>query len=158
MSIGVIARSQVRNIGGAILNKDTTNGDIYFVASKTITQTALPVILSGGVRGTNSQLWGMGGNASEWAARAFGAAAVVVKLPKGASAIFGVELAQQPRHPDQFTAAVVPTTITYCMRLTPIAEHSLNVDFGVAQLAGKIAPGVDLDARSRTGIQVSYGF
>ena len=33
-----------------------------------------------------------------------------------------------------------------------------NIDFGVAQIAGKIVPGVDLRARSRLGLQVSYGF
>jgi hypothetical protein len=32
------------------------------------------------------------------------------------------------------------------------------VDFGVAQIAGKIAPGVDLQARARIGVQLNYGF
>jgi hypothetical protein len=158
ISVGFIARSQVRNVGGVIQNKDTTNGDVYLVASKTITQTGVPIILSAGVRGTNAQLWGLGGNASEWNARAFGAAAFVVKLPKKATAIFAAEIAQQPRHPDQLPTAVIPTTVTYAVRLTPIAERKLNIDLGVAQVAGKIAPGVDLRARSRFALQVSYGF
>ena len=158
ISVGFIARSQVRNVGGVIQNKDTTNGDIYVVASKTITQTGVPIILSGGVRGTNAQLWGLGGNATEWSARAFGAAGFVVKLPKGATAVFAAEIAQQPRHPDQLPTAIIPTTITYAVRLTPIPERKLNVDFGVAQIAGTIAPGVDLQARSRLALQVSYGF
>ncbi len=158
ISVGFIARSQVRNVGGVIQDKDTTNGDIYLVASKTITQTGVPIILSAGVRGTNAQLWGLGGNATEWNARAFGAAGFVVKLPKKASAILAVELAQQPRHPDQLPTAIIPTTITYAVRLSPAPESKLNIDFGVAQVAGKIAPGVDLRARSRLGVQVSYGF
>lgn len=158
LSVGFIARSQVRNVGGALQGKDTTNADIYVVASKTITQTGLPIILSGGVRGTNAQLWGLGGNAPEWSAQAFGAAGLVFKLPKNATAILAAEIAQQPRHPDQLPTAVIPTTITYALRLTPIAESRLNIDFGVAQIAGRIAPGVDLRARSRLGLQVSYGF
>jgi hypothetical protein len=158
VSAGFIARSQVRNVGGAIRGKDTTNGDIYLVASKTITQTGVPIILSGGVRGTNAQLWGLGGNATGWNARAFGAAGFVVKLPRSATAIIAAEIAQQPRHPDQLPTAIIPTTVTYAVRLTPIAERKLNVDFGIAQVAGKIAPGVDLRARSRLGMQVSYGF
>ena len=158
VSVGFIARTQVQNVGGVIQDKDTTNGDLYLVASKTITQTGVPIILSGGVRGTNAQLWGLGGNAPEWSAEAFGAAGFVVKLPKGASAIFAAEIAQQPRHPDQLPNAVIPTTITYAVRLTPIPERKLNVDFGVAQIAGEIAPGVDLHARSRLAVQVSYGF
>jgi hypothetical protein len=158
LSIGFVARGQVRNVGGAIQNKDTINGDIYLVASKTITQTGLPIILSGGVRGTNAQLWGLGGNAPNWSARAFGAVGFVVKLPNKATAIFAAEIAQQPTHPDQLPTAVIPTTITYAVRLAPIPESKLNVDFGVAQIAGKIAPGVDLQARSRLGLQISYGF
>lgn len=158
LSVGFIARSQVRNVGGAIQKKDTTNGDIYFVASKTIRQTGVPIILSGGVRGTNAQLWGLGGNAPEWSAQAFGAAGFVVKLPGKATAILAAEIAQQPRHPDQLPTAIIPTSIVYAVRLSPAPESKLNIDIGVAQVAGKIAPGVDLKARSRLGVQVSYGF
>jgi hypothetical protein len=158
ISVGAIARSQVRNVGGAIQKKDTVNADIYIVATKTITQTKVPIILSAGVRGTNAQLWGLGGNAPEWKLRAFGAAGFVVKLPNKANAILAVELAQQPEHPDQLPGAVIPTTITYAVRLSPAPESKLNVDFGIAQVAGKIAPGIDLKARSRLGVQVSYGF
>jgi hypothetical protein len=158
LSVGFIARTNVKNVGGAIENKDTTNGDVYLVASKTITQTGVPIIISGGVRGTNAQLWGLGGNASEWSARAFGAAGFLVKLPRGANAIFAAEISQQPTHPDQLPTAIIPTTITYAVRLSPAPESKLNVDFGVAQIAGKIAPGVDLQARSRIALQISYGF
>ena len=158
LSIGFVARSQVHNVGGVLQNKDTTNGDIYFVATKMITQTGVPIILSGGVRGTNAQLWGLGGNAPNWSARAFGTAGFVVKLPNKATAIFAAEIAQQPTHPDQLPTAIIPTTITYAVRLSPAPESKLNIDFGVAQIAGKIAPGVDLRARSRLGLQISYGF
>jgi len=44
------------------------------------------------------------------------------------------------------------------VRATPFPEHKLNIDFGVAQIAGKIAPGVDLHARARTAVQISYEF
>ena len=30
------------------------------------------------------------------------------------------------------------------MRVVPRAERKIDIDFGVAQIAGKIAPGVDL--------------
>jgi hypothetical protein len=158
ISVGFIARSQVHNVGGAIQNKDTTNGDIYLVASKTIAQTGVPIILSAGVRGTNAQLWGLGGNAPDWSTQAFGAVGFVIKLPKKASAILAAEIAQQPHHPDQLAFASIPTTVTYAVRLSPAPGSKLNVDFGVAQVAGQIAPGVDLRARSRLGLQISYGF
>jgi hypothetical protein len=34
----------------------------------------------------------------------------------------------------------------------------LNFDVGVAQVAGNIAPGVNLKARHQVGVQMSYGF
>ena len=57
-----------------------TNGDIYIVATKVV-PTKIPIVLNFGVRGTNAMLWGMGGNAPDWQARAFGALAFVFKGP-----------------------------------------------------------------------------
>jgi len=159
ISVGFMARTQVHNVGGAVLNRDTANGDIYIVATKLISQVKpLPLIVNFGIRRTDAELWGMGGNAPDWETKAFGAIGVVVKLPRKASVIFGTEFAQQPKHPDQLPTAIIPTTLTYCARLSPTPESKLNIDFGVAQIAGKIAPGVDLQARARVGLQISYGF
>jgi hypothetical protein len=158
ISIGVIERMEVHDVGAAILNKNVTNGDVYLVATKTITQSKLvPIILSGGVRGTNSELWGMGGSA-KYTERAFGAIGFVFKGPAHTSFILASEVSQQPRHPDQLPTAVIPTTITYAIRFVPLPERRLNFDFGVAQIAGQIAPGVNLQARAQVAAQLSYGF
>ena len=159
ISAGFIVRTQVRNVGGAIQNKDTVNGDIYIVATKTVTQIKhLPLVFNGGYRATNAELWGMGGNAPAMVGRAFAAAALVVKGPRHSSIIFGSEMAQQPRHTDQLPSAIIPTTITYVMRVVPASERKLNLDVGVAQIAGNIAPGINLQARAQVGAQISYGF
>ena len=50
----------------------------------------------------------------------------------------------------------MPTTLTYFARVIPRGELPLNVDFGVAQVANKILPGVDLRARSQFAVGVSY--
>jgi hypothetical protein len=97
----------------------------------------------------------MGGNAPAMVGRAFGAVAFVFKGPAHSTVILGSEVSQQPRHPDQLPAAVIPTTFTYCMRVVPRAERKIDIDFGVAQIAGKIAPGVDLQSRARIGMQLS---
>jgi len=158
-SVGGTGRWGVENVGGGLTHKKTNNGDVYGVASKTILpKSKLPVILSGGVRGTNAELWGMGGNAPNWEARAFGSAAFVVKLPNKATMVFASEVAQQPKHPEGFPNLIIPTTLTYAVRFLPAPEHKLAVDFGVAQIAGHVAPGTDLKARAQLGVQVSYGF
>lgn len=166
ISVGFKARTNVRNVGNFEAAEDggmnpmasgKSNGDIYVVASKVV-PLKIPVVLNFGVRGTNAMLWGMGGNAPDWQARTFGALAFVFNLPNKGSIVFGSEYAQQPHHPLNFPGLSIPTTLTYCMRVTPSSKHKLNLDFGIAQLAGRVAPGVDLKARRQIGTQITYGF
>jgi hypothetical protein len=174
ISAGFMARANVRNVGNYVaaeLNKNVpemtgkTNGDIYVVATKVVPTKPIPIVLNFGVRGTDAELWGMGGNAPNWQARAFGAVAFVFKGPDKSTIIFGSEASQQPHHPYMFdgTAPVsftlnIPTTLTYCVRFIPSPKHKLNFDFGIAQVAGEINPLVNLKARHQAGFQVSYGF
>ena len=159
LSLGFIARTQVHNVAGEMLNENMANGDFYLVGTKTITQTKpIPIVLSAGVRGTNAELWGMGGNAPNWQARGFGAIAFVFKTPKRSSLVLGFELSQQPQHPYMLPNANIPTTLVYAARFFPTPKQKLNIDFGIAQVAGFISPGVNLQARSQVGVQVSYGF
>jgi hypothetical protein len=63
---------------------------------------------------------------------------------------------------------VVPTTITYAARIVPggalplrgwaVETPRLTIDLGVAQIAGTVAPGVNLEARHQFAFGVSYGF
>lgn len=175
VSVGFMARTGVRNVGDYLgWNPNTNNGknnaDFYVVATKVIpvknAGAFQAVLLNAGVRGTDAELWGMGGNAPDWQARALGAVAFVFKGPSKSTIVFGSEAAQQPHHPYGFTSATdiggaqlnIPTTLTYAMRVVPSPKHKLNFDFGVAQIAGNIAPGVNLKARHQVGTQVSYGF
>jgi len=159
VSTGFMLRTQVRNVGGQMQNKDTTNADIYLVATKTITQLKpMSVLLSGGVQGTNAELIGLGGNASKWGPVGFGAVAFIFQGPAKSAIILGAEIAQQPRHPDQLPTAVIRTAFVYALRVVPSPKFRLNVDFGVLEGPGVIAPGVDLKAKVSPGAAVSYAF
>ena len=167
ISFGFMARGNVRNVGnlkfapgGGISATDSgkSNGDIYMAASKQISQLKrLPILLTAGIRGTNAVLWGMGGNAPNWQARAFGSVALPFKLPGGHSIIFASEVAQQPHHPVNFPHLNIPTTLTYAARFIP-AKYHFNLDVGVAQIAGNVAPGTNLKARHQVGAQISWAF
>jgi hypothetical protein len=156
------------------------NGDFYIVATKTVTQfKPLPFVLSLGDKVTNASVLGVAGNAGNalnsdqrWQGRLFGAAAFVVKGPAKSALIFGAEALQEPRYvqglndyltgtSDSRVSANIPTSFTYFVRVVPhVAGSRLQVDLGVAQFAGKIAPGVlpTLDARARVGTGISYHF
>jgi hypothetical protein len=162
ISVGGIVRTNDSNVGDGSNGQTKTNGDIYVVGTKVITQFSkkVPVLLNAGVRGTNSSLWGLGGNAPDFSARGFGALAFVFTGPGKSTIILASEVAQQPQRIKQNLGLNldIPTSIDYAVRFVPSPKHKLNVDFGILQAAGRIAPGVDLKARARAAFGISYGF
>jgi hypothetical protein len=167
ISVGGIARTNDTDVFDGQNGQSKTNGDIYVVATKVITQIdrKVPVLVNAGLRGTNASLWGLGGNAPDFTARGFGALAFVFKGPAKGTIILASEVAQQPQRIKEtlsagVTAAVfdIPTSIDYAVRYVPSPRHKLNVDFGILQAAGRITPGVDLKARARAAFGISYGF
>jgi hypothetical protein len=160
LSAGFVARTQINHVSGVLTNKKYNNGDFYVVATKTVTQVkGLPLVFNLGYKATNASVFGLAGNAPAYKGRLFGAAAFVVRGPAKSQLVFGSEFAQQPREVQNLPGAIVPTTITYAARIVPLPERAkFNIDFGVAQAAGKILPGVDLKARHQFALGISYGF
>jgi hypothetical protein len=174
VSVGGMARVGVRNVGNYVKDKmgnadkisGRDDGDFYLIGTKTLPTGKFPVLVSAGVRGTDAELWGMGGNAPDWTAQAFGSVAVVCPLPHKNTIIFASEAAHQPHHPYGYTSAKdfggvklnIPTTLTYAARFIPNWKYKVNFDVGVAQIAGNVAPGIDLKARHQVGVQMSYAF
>ncbi len=159
LSLGFVARTSVRHVGGVVAGKDTKNWDIYAVATKTITQfKPLPIVVSGGVKGTNASIFGIAGNAPDWSSRAFGTVGFVVPKTPKSTWIVGSEFAQQPKQVAGVPGLVIPTSLTYFVRAIPKAEKGMNFDVAVAQVAGKVAPGIDLKSRAQIGAGVSYHF
>jgi hypothetical protein len=169
LSVGFVARTQVHNVGGVITNKDTNNFDFYAVGTKTLTNIRhLPLVFNLGFKGTNASLLGLVGNAPAYQGRFFGAAAFALKGPARSTILLGSEFLQQPRRVENLPGPVVPTTITYAIRIVPagalplhnwnVETPKLTIDLGVAQAAGNVAPGVNLHARHQFALGISYGF
>jgi hypothetical protein len=159
ISGGFVARTQVHHVSGVLGNKDYNSADYYVVATKTVTQTKkVPLVLNLGYKATNASVFGLAGVAPKYQGRLFGAAAFVVKGPAKSTVILGSEFAQQPREIRNLPGAVIPTTLTYAARIVPREGSKFNIDFGVAQAAGKILPGVDVKVRHQFALGVSYGF
>jgi Protein of unknown function (DUF3034) len=169
LSLGFVARSQVRNVGGVLQGKDTSNADFYAVATKTLTQIRkVPLVLNFGVKMTNSSLLGLVGNAPGYQGRLFGAAAFALKGPGRSTILLASEVLQEPRRVQGVPGIDLPTTLTYAVRIVPggalplhgwgVESPRLTIDLGVAQAAGTVAPGLNLQARHQFALGVSYGF
>jgi hypothetical protein len=169
ISAGFVARSQVRNVGGVIQDKNTTNADFYVVATKTAMGIRkLPLVFNFGFKATNASLLGLVGNAPGYQGRLFGAAAFALRGPGRSTILLGSEVLQEPRRVQGLPGIVVPTTITYVARIVPagalplhgwgVESPRLTIDLGITQAAGNVAPGVNLQARHQFALGVSYGF
>jgi hypothetical protein len=169
LSVGFVARTQVRNVAGVIQGHDTNNQDFYIVATKTITHfRKLPLVFNAGFKATNASLLGLAGNAPGYSGRGFGAAGFAFKGPGKSTILLGTEVLQEPRSVEGLPGAVIPTTITYAVRIVPsgalpihgwdVETPKLTLDFGLAQIASNIIPGVDLRARHQFAFGISYGF
>ena len=159
ISLGFVARTNVRRVGGVLDSKDTHNEDFYVVATKTITYfKALPIVASLGFKATNASVLGIAGNAANWQGRLFGTVGFVVPGPVKSNIVFGSEFLQEPRLIEGLPGANLPTTLTYFARVIPRGELPLNVDFGVAQVVNNLMPGVKLHARSQFALGASYRF
>jgi hypothetical protein len=169
LAMGFVARTQVQNVGGVLLGKETHNADFYAVATKTVTQIHnLPLVFNIGFKATNASLLGLAGNAPAYQGRVFGAFALALRGPARSTILLASEVLQQPRRVEGLPTAVIPTTITYAIRFMPagalplrgwqVEEPKLTLDFGIAQAAGNILPGVNLRSRRQFALGISYGF
>lgn len=159
ISLGFVVRTDVRRVGGVLDSKDKHNEDFYLVATKTITYfRALPIVASLGFKATNASVLGIAGNAPDWQGRLFGAVGFVVPGPVKSKIVLGSEFLQEPRRIQGLPGAELPTTLTYFARVIPRGELPLNVDFGVAQVANNIMPGVKLHVRAQFALGISYRF
>jgi hypothetical protein len=169
LSVGFVVRSQVQNVGGVISGRQTTNEDFYVVATKTVTQIPkLPLVFNLGYKATDASLLGLAGNAPAYKGRLFGAAAFALKGPGRSSILLGSEFLQEPRSVQGLPGAVIPTTITYAIRIVPagalplhgwgVESPKLTIDLGIAKVAGNIMPGVNLQAQHQFALGISYGF
>jgi hypothetical protein len=169
ISVGFVVRSQVQNVGGVIQGKSTTNEDFYAVATKTVTQLRkVPLVFSVGYKATDASLLGLVGNASAYKGRFFGAGAFSFRGPGRCTVLLGSEFLQEPREVQGLPGVVVPSTLTYAIRIIPsgalplhgwgVESPKLTIDLGIAQAAGLVAPGVNLEARHQFALGISYGF
>ena len=139
------------------------------MATKTVTQLRkIPLVFNIGYKATNASLLGLVGNATAYKGRLFGAGAFSFRGPRRCTILLGSEFLQEPRDVQALPGVVVPTTLTYAIRIIPsgalplqgwgVESPKLTIDLGVAQAAGSVAPGVNLEARRQFALGISYGF
>jgi hypothetical protein len=157
-AIGGALRTNVPYVSQTFAQKNATNGDIYGVGTKLmVIEKKFPILLSGGVRGTNAEVYGYGGNATYWQARAFGAVAIPLPIRHVLIAPT-VEVDQEPHLLAYVTYANIPTTEIYAVRLSGYPSLKWTVDIGTGHVASDVAPGINLKANNALAVALDYRF
>lgn len=158
IAIGGALRTNVPYVSQYAAHTNATNGDIFGVATKFIVvKKKLPLLLSGGARGTNAEVYGYGGNATNWQARAFGALSIPIPV-KHILIAPTVEIDQEPRHLAYVTYANLPTTEVYAVRISGYPDLKWAIDIGTGHVGSTLFPGVDLKANNALALALDYRF
>jgi hypothetical protein len=182
ISIGGIIRAQDQFVTGALQNNHPghVNEDIYLVGTKLVRETKIPLLLNFGVRGTNAQLYGAGGeagstpvntttaqgapeyvNGSKFGPHVFGGLGIPIPVSKSTSALViepGAEIATEPRYVAVLSSAHVPTTETYGFRFTKLPTFRWTVDAGIGHIGNYLGPGLYIHANTVESVSLTYRF
>jgi len=158
VAIGGALRTNDPYVSQASAQTNATNGDIYGVATKLVViEKKVPILLSGGVRGTNAEVYGYGGNATNWQARAFGALAIPIPI-KHVLIAPTVEIDQEPHHLKYVAYANLPTTEVYAVRVSDYPNQKWAIDIGTGHVASTVYPGIGLKVNNALAIAFDYRF
>lgn len=183
VSVGTVIRQSDYFVTGALQSpkqKPQVNGDVYMVATKLVRETKIPLLLDFGVRGTNAQLYGAGGNAGSspvagvtpqgaptitnsgtWVVKPFGGLGIPLPISKSPTAIViepGAEIAPQPHYTQNLPQATQASVEVYGFRITQLPTFRWTVDAGVGHIGNNVAPGQYIHANTVESVALTYRF
>jgi len=159
VSIGGVLRTNDPFVVQFVEHKNATNGDIYGVATELFTfGKKFAFVGTGGVRGTNAQKYGYGGNTIDWEARAFGGLAFPVPIKGKIVVAPAIEVNQEPRYSKYVPGAHFPTDLIYAVRVSRYPDSKWTFDVGTGHLGAAIAPGLNIKVNNAIAIAADFRF
>jgi len=113
---------------------------------------------TGGVRGTNAQKYGYGGNTVDWEARAFGGLAFPIPIKGKIVVAPALEVNQEPRYIKYIPAAHFPTDLIYAVRVSRYPDSKWTFDVGTGHLGATVARGLNIKVNNAIAIAADFHF
>ena len=159
ISLGGVLRTNDPYVVQAVKHQNATNGDVYLVGTKLIMfGKKFGFVANAGVRGTNAQKYGYGGNTVDWEARAFGGLAFPIPIKNLVAITPAFEVDQEPKRIKYIPTASLPTDLIYAIRLSRLPDSKWSFDIGTGHLGANIAPGINIKANRAVAIAANYRF
>jgi hypothetical protein len=159
ISVGGVLRTNDPFVVQAVKHKNATNGDVYLVGTKLfMIGKKFGFVGSAGVRGTNAQKYGYGGNTLDWQARAFGGVAFPIPIKDVLVLTPAFEIDQEPSRIKYVPTARLPTDLIYALRISRFPDSKWSIDIGTGHLGANIGPGLNIKANNALAIAANYRF
>jgi hypothetical protein len=159
VSVGGVLRTNDPFVVQAVQHTNATNGDVYGVATELFTFGKKFAFLgTGGVRGTNAQKYGYGGNTVDWEARAFGGLAFPIPIKKAVLIAPTIEVDQEPRYIKYVPTAHLPTDLIYAVRVSQYPDSKWTFDVGTGHVGATLAPGINIKVNNAIAFAADFRF
>jgi hypothetical protein len=158
IAVGGVLRTNDPFVVQSVAHKNATNGDVYVVATKLIVLgNKFAFLATGGVRGTNAQKYGYGGNTIDWEARAFGGIGFPISIKKAVVVAPTFEINQEPRRIKYVPTASLPTDLIYAVRISR-PDSRWSFDVGTGHLGASLAPGINIKVNNAVAFAADFRF
>jgi Protein of unknown function (DUF3034) len=159
ISVGGVLRTNDPFVVQAVKQRNATNGDVYVVGTKLfMIGKKFGFVGSAGVRGTNAEKYGYGGNTTNWQARAFGGVAFPIPIKRLLVITPAFEVDQEPKRLKYVPTASMPTNLIYAVRFSRFPDSKWSIDIGTGHLGANIAPGINIKANNALALAANYRF
>ena len=159
ISVGGVLRTNDPYVVQVVKHQNATNGDVYLVGTKLVVLgKKFAFSANAGVRGTNAEKYGYGGNTVDWEARAFGSLAFPIPIKRLVVIAPAFEVDQEPRRINYIPVASLPTDLIYAIRLARLPDSKWSFDIGTGHLGANIAPGINIKVNQAVAFAANFRF
>jgi hypothetical protein len=159
VSVGGVLRTNDPFVVQSVQRTNATNGDVYGVATELFTFGKKFAFLgTGGVRGTNAQKYGYGGNTLNWEARGFGGIAFPIPIRKAILIAPTAEVDQEPRYIKYVPTAHLPTDLIYAVRVSRYPDSKWSFDVGTGHVGATLAQGINIKVNNAVAFAADFRF
>ena len=159
MSVGGVLRANDPFVVQLVEHKNATNGDVYLVGTKLfVLGKKFAFVANAGVRGTNAQKYGYGGNTLDWEARAFGAIAFPIPIKNLVVITPTFEVDQEPDKIKYIPTARLPTDLIYAVRFSRLPDSRWSFDIGTGHVGANLGPGINIKADNAIAFAANFRF
>jgi len=157
ISVGGVLRTNDPFVSQSVVHKNATNGDVYLAGSKLfVFGHKFAFMLNAGVRGTNAEKYGYGGNTLNWQARAFGGIGFPIPIKKLLVIAPTFEIDQEPERIKYVPTATLPTDLIYAVRISHAPDSRWSFDIGTGHVGATLGPGINIKVNNAIAFAADF--